>query len=111
MVALKAPGKPLNVGLGKCFARTTANALFCIPVSMETVRLFFSGRPNSRATVYPKPNPNECSKQIELNSFILTAPEAIEFIACTQPQSMAMRIRRSLEPLEKSPHTLLVLWC
>lgn len=33
-VADKAPGSAEIVGLGKCLARTAANALFCIPVSI-----------------------------------------------------------------------------
>ena len=37
-VALRAPGSEDRAGFGKCCARTTANALFCMPVSMLIVR-------------------------------------------------------------------------
>jgi len=47
------------------FARTTASAEFCIPVSIDIVRAVLSGNPNALGTKYPAVNPIVCVKTTE----------------------------------------------
>jgi hypothetical protein len=60
-VADNAPGRLAMEGAPIDRARTTAKAEFCIPVSMDMVRLIFSPNPNpSFGTRYPARNPKQC---------------------------------------------------
>jgi hypothetical protein len=71
VVAESAPGKaaratasppPLLLLPKQLLAKTTANAEFCIPTSIERVRQFCSEyRPNALGMKYPKPKPKECN--------------------------------------------------
>lgn len=59
-VALKAPGRYEMGSAPMLLASTTANAEFCIPVSIDIVRDVRSERPNaSLGTMYPEAKPNE----------------------------------------------------
>eukprot|EP00585_Thalassiosira_rotula_P023296 CAMPEP_0196224638 /NCGR_PEP_ID=MMETSP0912-20130531/49188_1 /TAXON_ID=49265 /ORGANISM="Thalassiosira rotula, Strain GSO102" /LENGTH=210 /DNA_ID=CAMNT_0041504031 /DNA_START=136 /DNA_END=766 /DNA_ORIENTATION=- len=59
-VALNAPGKYEMGSAPMLLARTTANAEFCIPVSMEIVRAVRSGNLNTcLGTKYPAAKPSE----------------------------------------------------
>ena len=55
------------------------------------MQIFFSLRPRSFATVYPRPNPKVCSKAMAARSVPVTTLEAVAFMACTQPQMAAIR--------------------
>ena len=73
-VALRAPGKDDNIGLGKCCANTTAKALFCIPVSILMVLDRVSPAPKAFATRYPTPNPTLCKATTPAISFHADTP-------------------------------------
>ena len=60
-VALNAPGKYERGSAPILFARTTASAEFCIPVSIDIVRAVCSEKPNAYfGTMYPAAKPSEC---------------------------------------------------
>ena len=60
-VALNAPGKYESGSAPILFARTTARAEFCIPVSIDIVRAVCSEKPNAYfGTMYPAAKPSEC---------------------------------------------------
>ena len=65
-VADNAPGKLATAGAPIERANTTANAEFCIPVSIEIVRLVISeNRSPKRGTIYPNRNPRQWSDRTE----------------------------------------------
>lgn len=53
-----APASDDSLGLGKCrWAKTTARALLCMPVSTAVVRATLSEKPNALGTHQPKRKP------------------------------------------------------
>ena len=64
-VALNAPGKYDNGSAPILFANTTANAEFCIPVSIDMVRDVRSVNPKTLGTMYPAANPIMCVRRTE----------------------------------------------
>mmetsp|Transcript_15131 Transcript_15131/g.18409 ORF Transcript_15131/g.18409 Transcript_15131/m.18409 type:complete len:246 (-) Transcript_15131:538-1275(-) len=93
-VAESAPGKQLNsLAPGILRAKTTASAEFCIPVSIEMVRLVRSENPVFRGIKYPTPNPIVCSKHTAPSSWgrdtPCIPPRREAFCATTPPQIMA----------------------
>lgn len=65
-VALNAPGKYESGSAPILFARTTARAEFCIPVSIDIVRAVCSEKPNAYfGTMYPAAKPSECVYSIQ----------------------------------------------
>ena len=59
-VAERAPGKYERGSAPILFASTTANAEFCMPVSIDIVLLVFSENLSRLGTEYPAANPMEC---------------------------------------------------
>mmetsp|Transcript_18674 Transcript_18674/g.26466 ORF Transcript_18674/g.26466 Transcript_18674/m.26466 type:complete len:110 (-) Transcript_18674:153-482(-) len=92
MVADKAPGRLINGSPEMDLARTHANAEFCIPVSIDTVRLVLSSHLKAyRGMMNPAAKPIQCNKNTESNATLrkdsptVIAMEAA-FCATTPPQ-------------------------